>query len=963
MNFKPIIFAMLAVGSMATHAQINSQQSGGYAERAALMLGDGNFQGCIDQSDVALKLGDPNREHLLWLSATAAFKGGLPEARAKVSAFVRQFPASSNIHQARLMLATLTFYGGDYAQALKELRAIDANALPLAQAEDLDYRTAFCLLKLGQNAEALPIFEKLLATKAYGSAAKFYEGYIAYSDGDYDRALQLFAQCNAATDPGNMADYYVAQILFKRAQYADAANLVMKLLPRKDIPEEFIDEAERLAGECFYELGDDNRAMAYLNPYIAKHLDQAPLSTRYIVGSERYQMGDYDDAISLLTPVGDLHDAMGQSATLTIGQSYLAKGNNKAAIMAFDKAVQLNADPKITELAYYNYAVAQVDGGRVPFGSSVKTLESFIYRYPNSRYANTVREYLVKGYMSSDDYAGALRWLNSIQGKPTDQMLDARQQVCFMLGARAVQAGNANEAVNYLLEAEKYAGRNADIARQTRFWLGDAYYAQGQYAKAQKQYQAFLREAPNADANRPMAQYNLAYALFAQRQYDEARKQFQVTNSLKALPAEAKTDALNRIADTHYYQSDFAQAEKAYDQAYKASPATGDYPLYQFALMRGINGNQQGKYLTLKEMLELFPTSPLRPNALMQLALAQTVLNKKDEAIATYQTVVKEHPTTTQGRNALLQLAILNRNDGNADKAMEYYKLLISLYPTSSEASVAMQDLKHIYATSGDIAELDAFLQSVEGAPQLSEPERIAIDSAALLRKALDDKLPARQRLTAALSYLEKYPDAEGADAAMKAAADIEFGQGDADKALEHYTTLEQKASTATMRHDARMGILRTARDMGQNDLVIATAQQILASTSANGRDLPEVKFIRAGALAETNRTADAIAIWKELAKNPENVYGTRAAYELTDHYFAAKNYDEAMNTAEALIDANPPHPYWLARTYILYSDILRAQGPDYEYEADQYLRALRENYPGNDTDIFMMIDKRLPKK
>ncbi len=59
-----------------------------------------------------------------------------------------------------------------------------------------------------------------------------------------------------------------------------------------------------------------------------------------------------------------------------------------------------------------------------------------------------------------------------------------------------------------------------------------------------------------------------------------------------------------------------------------------------------------------------------------------------------------------------------------------------------------------------------------------------------------------------------------------------------------------------------------------------------------------------------------------------------------------------------ALIDANPPHNYWLARGFILLSDILRSQGSD--FEADEYLRSLRQNYPGTESDIFRMIDERL---
>ena len=59
-----------------------------------------------------------------------------------------------------------------------------------------------------------------------------------------------------------------------------------------------------------------------------------------------------------------------------------------------------------------------------------------------------------------------------------------------------------------------------------------------------------------------------------------------------------------------------------------------------------------------------------------------------------------------------------------------------------------------------------------------------------------------------------------------------------------------------------------------------------------------------------------------------------------------------------ALIDSATPHTYWLARAFILLSDIYVAQGKT--YEAREYLRSLRDNYPGSETDIFQMIDQHL---
>ncbi len=83
----------------------------------------------------------------------------------------------------------------------------------------------------------------------------------------------------------------------------------------------------------------------------------------------------------------------------------------------------------------------------------------------------------------------------------------------------------------------------------------------------------------------------------------------------------------------------------------------------------------------------------------------------------------------------------------------------------------------------------------------------------------------------------------------------------------------------------------------------------------------------------------------------------------LDQGYLAQYEFDngqlkKARRRIEKFIDANTPHQYWLARGYILLSDILRKQGSD--FEADEYLKSLKENYPGDEADIFQMIDQRL---
>ncbi|MCM1036682.1 MAG: tetratricopeptide repeat protein, partial [Bacteroides sp.] len=121
-----------------------------------------------------------------------------------------------------------------------------------------------------------------------------------------------------------------------------------------------------------------------------------------------------------------------------------------------------------------------------------------------------------------------------------------------------------------------------------------------------------------------------------------------------------------------------------------------------------------------------------------------------------------------------------------------------------------------------------------------------------------------------------------------------------------------------------------------------------------------EAVFTRGLALSLQGKGAEARRAWESIAGDTDDLYGTKAAYYRAESLYEAGETAAAQKAVESLTDSATPHTYWLARAFILLSDIHAARGN--KFEAREYLRSLRSNYPGDEPDIRRMIETRLEK-
>lgn len=976
---------------------INSPGVVGSATRGVLYYDMSNDLGTIDRlSDVVCRrdenggLSEGQKSELQQVLAIARVFQGDPECIRIVEKWIRDNLSSPHRADMILLLADLHLESAAYGTAAEAYKSIDIDSLSPDLRADYLYHKALCDLMLADLSTAHDEFDSPeLRGSLYGGAANFYVGYIHYVDGNYKDALRAWENTNTESMPGCLANYYRSQIAYYEGKYDEAIKIAKPLLGDTGINPLYTAEANRIVGESLYQKGDPKGAIPYLKKYIGA-VETPERSSQYILGLAYYEEGDYKKAVESLTPVTTDQSAMGQSAYLYIGQALLKLGDDTSAIMAFNRALSMDFDHAVTEVAYYNYAVAKSRGGNVPFASSVQTFEDFLARFPNSRFADNVAGYIVTGYVTDGNYEAALKSINKIKN-PSDKILGAKQKVLYTLGAKLMSTDKADVAVQMLKEAKELGKYDKNIASETNLLLGEALYRTGQYDQSADELLEYIASVTPSSQNYPMALYDLGYTRMAQKDWADAAKNFErVIDNPGNLSNAIIADAQARLGDARYYQRNWAGAASAYHQAYALNTSGGDYPLYQKAVMQGYNADYKGKLETLDELIRSFPTSAIIPDAMLDQADAYVQLKQNDEANAVYIRLMEQYPQTTQGRQAYLYLAADLAANDKVEEAIETYQELIQMASTSEEAHLADEAVKYLHAQQGTLNEYAEFLSSIEGAPTLdsAETELLSWNAAernyidgrgtALLEKFVSD-YPYGRYTARGLAYLlqdseekgddddsykwasqivAKFPDNAVVEDALITKAEIEYEQGRGLDALNSWETLEQKASTPENKNLARIGILRIARDTDDADRMMAMAEALLSSTTLGLEERNEALFSRALAYQLNGNGDKALSEWEELAENPDDLYGAKSAVFAAETLLEEQRYAEAEKIADKFVNSDTPHSYWLARGFIALSDAYAAQNR--EFEAQEYLKALKENYPGDEADIFEMIKERL---
>ena len=907
--------------------------------------------------------------------------------------YLEQYPDTPYANRIYALLAAGYFYEEKYDEALALFNSAQLDLLGNEERDDMTYLLATCYLKTGNVKEAAIWFETLKASsKKYDSDCAYYLSYIRYTQKRYDEALKGFLPLQDNPKYKALVPYYIAEIYAIRKNY-DKAEIVAQNYLSAYPQNEHAAEMYRILGDASYHFRKYHEAINAFESYLER--DASPRrDALYMLGLSYFQTGVYSKAAETLGEVTGANDALTQNAYLHMGLSYLQLAEKNKARMAFEQAAASNADMKIKEQAAYNYALCIHETSYSAFGESVPVFEKFLNEFPNSQYTEMVSNYLVEVYLNTRSYEAALKSIERI-AHPGTRIMEAKQKILFQLGTQTFANASFEQAIGYFNQSVAIGQYNRQTKADALYWRGESYYRLNRMTEAARNFREYLQltEQTNNEMY-ALANYNLGYTAFHQKDYAQARNWFLKYIQLeKGENRTALADAYNRIGDCFLNERNFDEAKHYYAQAESMNASSGDYSFYQLALVSGLQKDYSGKITLLNRLAGKYPTSPYVINALYEKGRSYVLMNNNNQAIASFKELLSRYPESPISRKAAAEIGLLYYQDGNYDQAIDAYKLVINKYPGSDEARLAMLDLKSLYVDMNRIDEFAALAASMPGNIRFDASEQDSLTYIAA------EKIYGRGRIEEAKNSFNKYlqtfpegsfslnahyylcligkeqknydmillhsgklleyPDNPFSEEALIMRAEVQFNLQQFADALASYKILKEKATTADRRLLAETGMLRCAHLIKDDAETIHAATALLAEAKLTPELANEALYYRAKSYMNQKADKKALADLQTLAKDTRNLYGAEAKYLVAQQYYTAGEYAAAEKELLDYIERSTPHAYWLARSFVLLSDVYMAM--DKKLDARQYLLSLQQNYHAND-DIEGMIESRLEK-
>ena len=153
-------------------------------------------------------------------------------------------------------------------------------------------------------------------------------------------------------------------------------------------------------------------------------------------------------------------------------------------------------------------------------------------------------------------------------------------------------------------------------------------------------------------------------------------------------------------------------------------------------------------------------------------------------------------------------------------------------------------------------------------------------------------------------------------------------------------------------------GGLRSAYQLGDAQKTIAVADKIKSTVNVPEELVRESVFMRAKANYSLNNFDEALGDFRKTATEVASIEGAESKYRVAELLFRKDQVTESEKVVNEFIDQNTPHQYWMARMFILLSDISVKKGDTLQARAT--LQSLKDYYTIDNDGILDEVKSKL---
>ncbi|MFC4094536.1 tetratricopeptide repeat protein [Euzebyella saccharophila] len=700
--------------------------------------------------------------------------------------FVEKYPTSTKRNSAFADVAEYYFETGKYPYALKWYNKVDQGALSRKEMDKFNFNYGYSLFSSGKQKEAERYLQKVENSQVYGSQAKYYQGYIAYQQDDYETANQRFDEIKDPEILEEKMDYYQADMNFKLGKFEEAIALAKRQLAKGDRNEK--SELSKIIGESYFNLGQYANAIPYLEDYKGKR-GKWNNTDFYLLGYSYYKQGDYVNAIQQFNKIIDGTNSVSQNAYYHLAECYLKLDKKQEALNAFRNASQMDFSPEIQKDANLNYARLSYEVGNA-YEPVPQVITDYLSKYPNDSHTEEMQNLLVDSYITSKNFEGAMALLEKNKNYASKETY---QKVAYYRGLELFMNDEyAAAAQNFQKSLDN--AENSLFKARASYWKAEAEYLLNNYNAALSDYLDFKSNpsAQNTEEFKDLS-YNLAYTYFKLKDYGNAIGSFSDFTSQNTSNTQKLYDGYLRLGDSYFVTSKYWPAIETYNKALALTGPEKDYAAYQKAISYGFVDRRDSKIEELRSFVSKYSRSTLKDDALFELANTLVSAGQEQQGLQTYDRMINEFKGSSLVPQAMMRQGLVHYNANRNDQALSKFKSVVHNFPNTQEAIQAVSTAKLIYV---DMGRVDEYAQWVKGIDFIevtdSELDNATFESA--------DKQNLEGKKDAAIKgyekYIEQFPNGLNSVKANFNLAQLYFAKGDKEKALPYYQFVADKSGS-----------------------------------------------------------------------------------------------------------------------------------------------------------------------